>query len=87
MLISNDILGKSDVKLKVEENGSEPMHDLNLKEEIQSYEITQDNKLAGLLFCQSEAEPKIKMILHNFKRIGGQHLPFELATPKRAHRL
>ena len=62
-LISNDILGKSDVKLKVEENGSEPMHDLNLKEEIQSYEITQDNKYVCSL-CKLPCESKILFDLH-----------------------
>ena len=62
-LISNDILGKSDVKLKVEENGSEPMLDLNLKEEIQSYDITEDNKFVCSL-CKLPCESKLLLDLH-----------------------
>ena len=63
VLISNDILGKSDVKIKVEEQGSEPMHDLNLKEDVQSYEITEDNKFVCSL-CKLPCESKILFDLH-----------------------
>ena len=63
--ISHDFLEKSvtDIKYEFEENGLEPMPDLNLKEEI-SYDVNEDNRFVCLV-CKLTFESKILIDLHH----------------------
>ena len=53
----------TEIKVEVEENESEPMHDLSSKDEINNYNVNEDNQLVCTV-CKLSCESKILLDLH-----------------------